>query len=196
GKSSVLRAGVARDLRASLGAPLVVVVDGWKEPPAEVLTRAIAGAVGIEPGPLSETIEVACALHHEVYLLLDQVEEHFVYHGGDQALGEALAELVGRSELPVHVLIGIREDALARLDAFKRQLPGLLANRLRLDYLSLAAGQRAIVGPIERFGELVPEEEGLAIEPALVAAVLAGVRHGELLQPNRGLGRSSGELHE
>jgi WD40 repeat protein len=188
GKSSVLGAGVARDLRGLPEAPLVVVHGAWAEEPAPLLAASVAAAAGIEAGSLSETIEVAAALHGDVYLLLDQVEEYFVYHGGAPALGEALAELVNRSELPVHVLLSIREDALARLDAFKARIPGLLANRLRLDHLSPGAGRRAILGPVESFGALVPEEEGLAVEPELVEAVLAGVRAGTFLQAGRGRG--------
>ena len=117
----------------------------------------MAAAASIEAASLSDTIEIAALEHQEIYLLLDQVEEYFVYHGGDPALGDALAELVTRPELPVHVLVAIRDDALARLDSFKRQLPGMLANRLQLDHLTVAAGRRAILGPIERFGALAPE---------------------------------------
>jgi hypothetical protein len=188
GKSSVLRAGVARDLRALPEQPLVVVHDAWAEEPVGSLSDAIAAAVGVERAPLSETVEVAAALRGDVYLLLDQLEAYFVYHGADPALADAILELLVRPELPVHILVAIREDALARLDAFKGQLPGLLANRLRLEYLTRAAGRRAIVGPIERYGALVPEEEGLAVEPALVEAVLAGVRAGAVVQAGRGRG--------
>ena len=65
-----------------------------------------------------------------------------------------------RPELPVHVLVAIREDVLARLDSFKRQLPGLLANRLQLEHLSVDAGRRAILGPVERFGRARAGREG------------------------------------
>jgi WD40 repeat protein len=190
GKSSVLRAGVARDLRALPERPCVVVHDAWVDDPVRSLTSAVSAAVGIEPASLSATVETAAALRGDVFLLLDQLEAYFVYHGADTALAHGLLELVARPELPVHVLLAIREDALARLDAFKNQLPALLANRLRLDHLTRAAGRRAIVGPIEQFGALVPEEEGLAVEPELVEAVLDGVRTGEVVQAGRGRGVS------
>jgi WD40 repeat protein len=194
GKSSVLRAGVARDLRTLTDEPLVVVCDAWSDAPAATLAQAVAAAASIDPGSLSDTIEVAAAEHQEIYLLLDQVEEYFVYHGSDSALGNALAELVTRPELPVHILIAIREDALARLDSFKRQLPSLLANRLHLEHLSVDAGRRAILGPIERFAALAPDAEAIAAEPELVDAVLAGVGTGTLIGAQRGRGstRSAG----
>jgi WD40 repeat protein len=188
GKSSILRAAVVRDLRALPEAPLVVVHDSWSEDPTAALAHAIAAAAGLEVGSLLDTVDLATSLHDELYVVLDQLEEYFVYHGTDPALGEALAELTSRATLPVHVLLGIREDVLARLDAFKANVPGLLANRLRLDHLTREGGRRAILGPLERFGELVPGEQALSAEPQLVEAVLDGVRAGVLVQAGRGRG--------
>ena len=191
GKSSVLRAGVARDLRALAEEPLVVVCDVWSEAPAATIAEAVAAAASVGPGSLSDTVEVAASEHREIYLLLDQVEEYFVYHGGDPALGEALAELVTRPELPVHILVAIREDALARLDAFKRRLPGLLANRLQLEHLSVASGRLAIIGPVERFATLAQDGDAPVVEPQLVDAVLAGVSTTALIGPRRGRGSTA-----
>jgi WD40 repeat protein len=192
GKSSVLRAGVARDLRALPERPAVVVFDSWADDPLTALELAIADSAGVEPtGSIVDTIALVAALKGELYLVLDQLEEYFLYHGGERGPGtldETLPEIVNRAELAVHVLIGAREDALARLDAFKRRIPNLFANSLRLERLDREAGRRAILGPVERFGELVSEEEGLAIEDALVAGVLDGVRAGELVPGTRGRG--------
>ena len=44
----------------------------------------MAAAAGIEPGALADTVEVARALAGELYLLLDQVDEYFVYHDAAQ----------------------------------------------------------------------------------------------------------------
>ena len=188
GKSSVVRAGVARDLRGLPDEPLVVLCDSWSGPPAAALTEAVALASATDARSLPDTIEIAAAEHGEIYLLLDQVEEYFIYHGSDPALGDALADLVTRPELPVHILLAIREDALARLDAFKRRLPALLANRLQLDRLSIDAGREAILGPAERFAVLVPGEPTLTVETGLVDAVLAGVSTGALIANQRGRG--------
>ena len=162
--------------------------DAWADDPVGSLCETIAGAAGVEPGLLVDTVELAAALHGHVYVLLDQLEAYFVHHGADPALADAIADLQARPELPVHLLLAIREDALARLDAFKGRLPGLLSNRLRLDHLTRAAGRRAIEGPVERFGELVQGEEGVTVEPALVEAVLDGVSAGAVVQAGRGRG--------
>ena len=98
---------------------------------------------------------MACGGRDQAFVLLDQLEESFVYHEDDAALGQILSELVTRTELPVRLLLGIREDALARLDTLKRHAPDLLGNCLRLDHLSRDAGRQAIRRPVERFAEIV-----------------------------------------
>ena len=42
---------------------------------------------------------------------------------------DALEDVLTRPTLPVHVLLGIRDDALADLDAFKRRVPGPVRQR-------------------------------------------------------------------
>ena len=63
GKSSVLRAGVVRDLRA-LPEPLeVVVFDDWQDDPAAALRAQLAHAAGQEPADsLAETLERCATL--------------------------------------------------------------------------------------------------------------------------------------
>ncbi|MGZ4317400.1 MAG: WD40 repeat domain-containing protein, partial [Gaiellaceae bacterium] len=100
-----------------------------------------------------------------------------------------LADVIRRPDLRVNVLIGIREDALALLDAFKAVIPNLLSNRLRLENLDRTAGEAAIRGPLQRFNELVPSESRVEVEPGLVDAVLDEVAAGrvELAPVGRGV---------
>ena len=119
-----------------------------------------------------------------MYLVLDQAEEHFVYHAGDDHLERELAEVVLRP-LRANVLMIVRDDALARLDVFRALLPGVFANVVRLSPLDRAAAERAIVGPLRRYEELTGRH--VEIEGALVDRVLAEVAVGEI---DRGLGGS------
>ena len=116
-------------------------------------------------------------LDGNLYLVLDQLEEYFVYHGehGRGTLQEELPEVVLRPRLRANVLVSLRDDALAQLDVFKAQLPNLYANFLRLDRLDRAAAAAAVRGPIERWNGLVPAEQRVAVEPALIGALLAQV---------------------
>ena len=181
GKSSVVRAAVARALRALPEAPLVVVWADWGRDPGTSLAEAVADAAGVPATSLVETVERAQE-GRQVYLVLDQAEEYFVYHGANESFEGALSEILGRP-LRVNVLIVVRDDALAELDRFRRHLPGVFANVVRLGRLDRAAGAAAIVRPVERFAELTGN--AVEVEPALVERVLDEVTAGRI---GRGLG--------
>ena len=109
--------------------------------------------------------------------ILDQFEEYFLYHERDEFADE-LAAAIREPGLRANFLLGLREDALAKLDAFKGRIPNLFANYLRLDHLDTEGGRAAILGPIERYNELTGET--VEVEPELVEAVLDQVAAGEV----------------
>jgi WD40 repeat protein len=153
GKSSLLRAGVAHELGK---AEHVVVGTSWSEDPLAVLDNAAAAAAD-----------------GELFLILDQMEEFFLYHGSNgvtEDFAARLADLLRRQDAPVSVLLGIREDSVAKLDAFKPRLPNVLGNYLRLEHLQRRDARDAIVGPLLRYQELGGER--FVAEAALVEAVL------------------------
>ena len=196
GKSSLLRAGVIRRLRALVGGDgpdaegVAVLVDRWRDEPV----AAIAGAAGARAPEEGERLadvlaERIAELGAELYLVLDQMEEYFLYHGRNQgglAFADELAEALSRPELRVHVLLGIRDDSLSELDAFKARLPGLFANVLRLDHLDRGAARQAIVGPLEEYARRGGPE--VVAQPALVEAVLEQVATGRIEQGLAGRG--------
>jgi WD40 repeat protein len=151
GKSSLLAAGVVRALRAVAPGSAVTLVDTWS----------------------GELPDVAAELRDapEAYLLLDQFEEYFLYHadtGDPGTLLHDLPELLRDSN--VNILISLREDSLARLDALKARIPSVFANQVRLEHLDRSAAREAILGPVARWNELT--RESVEVEPALVEAVL------------------------
>jgi WD40 repeat protein len=151
GKSSLLRAGVLRELRSAAPDASVAFHDTWSTSADDAL-GAVRGA-------------------GEGYLVLDQFEEYFLYHDGNGALLDELPELLRTSR--VNVLVALREDALSRLDVFKAALPQIFANQVRLEHLGRDAARAAVLGPLERWRELTGET--VAAEPELVDAVLAEV---------------------
>lgn len=185
GKSSLLRAGVAHRLRQGPEPAVVVVFDAWQGEPASGLRHALAEAAGIEPAPsLADTIEASTAVvGGEAHVLLDQVDEYFLYHRGDAGSGafaEELSDALRRPGLRVSFLLALREDTLARLDAFKGLIPNLLGNTLRLEHLDRAGGRAAILGPIEAVNSLAEPGQAVGIEPELVDLVLDEVTAGKL----------------
>ncbi len=192
GKSSLLRAGVARRLRTLVPAvggdnevAEFVIVDSWRDDPIVAVAVAAGAASDI---PLADALaERAISSGAELYLILDQMEEYILYHGRDGGpLAGALEDVLTRPHLPVHVLLGVRDDSLADLDALKRRLPGLFGNVLRLDHLTRVAARSAIEGPLRAYAELGGPEVTAADE--LIEAVLDEVAAGRIEQHFSGRG--------
>jgi WD40 repeat protein len=216
GKSSVLRAGVAHHLRGVAKANLdargepelaVVVFDGWRGDPVAGLRHAVAREVtqalgGTLPPPdegatLAETFRIwQQLLGGDLYVVLDQVEELFVYHRGEDGPGTFAVEFpaaVATPDLRVNFLLAIREDALAKLDAFKARIPNVLGNYLRLEHLDRDAARSAIAGPIARYNELVGERESVELDSDLVETVLEQVAAGKVGIGQFGRGTVAGD---
>ena len=90
------------------------------------------------------------ALH--VYLILDQFEEYFLYHGAGP-LGDELPELLRRAGLRVNVLSRCARTRSPSSTPSRAGSP-TFANPLRLERLDRAAARAAIVGPLGRYSEL------------------------------------------
>jgi WD40 repeat protein len=188
GKTSLLRAGVTHPLRTYDGAAVVLFSD-WSGNPEEGLLAAVEDEVKrLRPGTrldpadrsLADAIPAWTAeLGAELYVILDQFEEYFLYHEAGRPFVE-VAELVRRRDVRTNFLISIREDALAQLDAFKAQIPNLFGNSLRLDRLPRDAARRAVLGPLERYNELASPERRMDAEPELVEEVLDSVAAGRI----------------
>ena len=188
GKSSLLRAAVARSLRELPEEPLVLVFSRWSDDPAASLAEVVVEAAGLSTldSPV-DALERAQA-GRDVYLILDQAEEYFLYHDDERGPGtfaEALPAVL-TSPWRVNVLVSLREDSLAKLDRFTGQIPGLFANTLRLDRLDRESARAAIVGPVERYMELTGEV--VAVESGLVGMVLDDVGAGRIEHVTEGRG--------
>jgi WD40 repeat protein len=192
GKSSLLRAGVARRLRELAPEATVVVYDTWTGDPARGLLDAVASAAPDAAPPVEgRSLTDALDGFGELYLILDQFEELFVY-GLAAPFAEALGEVVTRPDLRVNVLIAVREDALAQLDVFTGRVPNVFSNYLPLDRLDRDAGRAAIEGPLGRYNELRPASPPVETEPGLVEAVLDEVAAGRVELAATGKGAATG----
>jgi phospholipase C len=167
GKSSVLAAGVAHDLRDDPEYTLVLFRDWHTEPTAGLrdATRALLSklpdftpnsAEG-KPNDLRALFQTwTRATKRSLLIVLDQFEEYFQYHPNDKGegtLADQLPLLLNQADLPVNFLIAVREDLFSSLDRFKGAIPGLFDNLLRIEHLSTKAAQEAIVKPLKRFNE-------------------------------------------
>jgi WD40 repeat protein len=193
GKSSVLRAGVLHDLLARMRSDLdggrrprfvPAVFGDWRDDPSVGLLREVSGAVAAvadaQPPapsadvPLDEGLDaLAKVAGGELLIVLDQFEEYFLYHSGDDRFADEFPRAVNRLDLRAHFLISIREDQLAQLDRFKRRLPRLFESTLRIGHLDLESAREAIERPIAAYNSSLGDpERPIEIGPGLVSAVL------------------------
>jgi WD40 repeat protein len=192
GKSSLLRAAVARSLRALPEEPLVVVFSSWSDDPTLALSEAVSEASGLSTNGSMVTALERAQETRDVYLVLDQAEEYFLYHaddGGPGSFAEALPAVLAAPSR-VNVLVSLREDSLAKLDRFTGRIPSLFANTLRLDRLDRAAARAAVLRPVERYVELTGE--AVSVDPTLVERVLDEVGAGQIEPALGGLGGVEG----
>ena len=101
-----------------------------------------------EPGQsLEEGLQGWTSHVRTLLVILDQVEEYFLYHPAEEGPGtfaDEFPHIVNNPDLRVNFLLSLREDAWAKLDRFKDRIPGLFSNYLRVDYLRRAEAREAV----------------------------------------------------
>ena len=150
-----------------------MVFSSWSDDPSLALAQAVGEAIGAAVGgPLATAVERAQA-ERDVYLVLDQAEEYFLYHAGDR---RAFAE---RCPLSLHA--PLRVNVLSRCARTRSPSsigsgpdPRPLREHAAARPPRPQAGRAAILGPVERYNELAGDP--VEIEPGLVEAVLDQVR--------------------
>src|SRR5262245_30807070 len=216
GKSSVLRAGVIRELRdRARPQPDIAVVyfNDWKGDALSQLKRMIAEAlerIGQPPetGAVNRTLgqtlqDVSRSFDGDLMILLDQFEEYFLYNPRDVSPGSfafEFAEAANDNELPVSFMISLRDDALSKLDRFKTLIPNLFSNYLRILHLTRDQARDAITLPIMAYNDLPQAQRvhdgAIAVEPELVKEILDEVRQDRVLIGELGRGLVSGAESE
>ena len=75
---------------------------------------------------------------------------------------------MNRRDLPVRVLISIREDAYSLIGSrFKARIPNVYGNFLHLDFLDEDAAREAVLAPVAAFNtRLAPDAPRFDIDPA------------------------------
>jgi WD40 repeat protein len=206
GKSSIIRAGAMRRLHDEVERnrrrrreqpasedrlPLAVALyrGPWLAPPLEALMAEVHKAVEQALGEhvpawktgedVVKTLEAWTKRVRTILVVLDQVEEYFLYHANDEArdtVAGVFAAVVNEPNLRVNFLLSIREDALAKLDNLKKRTP-IYGNVLRIPYLGDEEAGDAIQEPLARWTELEGNGDGsFRAEPALVQELVQEVK--------------------
>jgi hypothetical protein len=230
GKSSVLRAGVVRELENRIknetaeeaSEPAVIYFNEWQGDALTRLKQAIGAlavrfnnlsiprgigihfdpsapsGAAIDALPLRSVFKlVTTALNRDLFILLDQFEENFLYHpveSRSDPFALEFADAINATESPVSVLISLRDDALSKLDRFKNLIPNLFNNYIRIDHLNTKGGEEAVTEPIRAYNELPASERAtgnITIEASLVRNVIEQVRTGRVSVGDVGRGAAA-----
>jgi NTE family protein len=163
GKSSILNVGLPAAL-ALKRAWMIALLRDWGDP--DSLERlAIEAVLGALPSPPHRAVHrlalaplIAWATRttgRGLVLVFDQFEEYFLYRDRNRMrdLEVAMGDLVVRGDLPLHLLVALRDDSLYRLDELRAFVPGILDTTIKLGHLDGVGVEEAIRGPVARYNE-------------------------------------------
>lgn len=217
GKSSLISAGIVYKLnqlaRATAdedGKPrfVVAVFNSWRDDPVAGLAVCVREAIlsamdeyRIDLMPASTSLvetfrawarQAGC----ELYIILDQIEEYFLYNPGEQGertFANEFPHLIKTRDLGASFLVSIREDAYTKLGRFEDDIPNLFDNSIPVEHLSLEAAREAIEGPLDKYNRLYAAgRRRIGIEEKLADVVLEQVKTKNVLADDMGLGGLSG----
>ena len=176
GKSSLLSAAVlptlirrARNNLTDFGDAeyCPVLFRDWRGGSDSVLRESVFSAcqrLGLQVEPranLESQVDAAGKASGRVLLIFDQVEEYFHYHSNKTWL----AKLIQNRQLPIRLLLSIRQDSLALLDSLKLADASIFQNTLELQHLSPESALDAILRPVERYNRYQAPSDWVSIEP-------------------------------
>ena len=177
GKTSLLLAGAVPRLE-SAESPYETVCVRALENPALVIRgavrRRLPGANLPEEGLLVDFLDAATkALDRTLVIILDQFEEFFIRLNAEfrAAFIAEIGALYDARDVPVKVVLSLREDWLAYVSEIEKRIPEVFRTRMRLLPLSRDQARQAITAPVEGLG--------ISYEPALVERLLDDLTGGE-----------------
>jgi formylglycine-generating enzyme required for sulfatase activity len=170
GKTSLLLAGAAPRLEQA-EPPYETLYVRALEDPAIVIRRALqrrlpAASLPTEGGLVDLIHAAARALGRPLVLFLDQFEEFFIRLSPEfrAAFIAELGALYDALDVPVKVVLSLREDWLASVNDIRARIPEVFYMDMRLLPLTRDQACQAITLPVERLGA--------RYEPALVERLL------------------------
>lgn len=209
GKTSILQAGVAYQVNRSAADNLkkngslryaAIVFNSWRDDPIDGIIQKVKNLVLNLLNRKDEDLAFSSVFIEalmgwtsyidkeygigEIFIILDQFEEYFLYHANEDGNGTFAVEFpraVACPNLRVNFLLSLREDSLAKLDFFKGRIPDLMRNRLQIEHLDEQAAREAILMPIKVHNlQQAAGTTPIQIESKLVEEVLKQVQVGNV----------------
>ena len=156
GKTSLLLAGVVPRLEHADPPYEALYVRALEDPALAVrqaVRRRLPGAHLLKDGPLVDFLDAATqALGRTLVITLDQFEEFFIRLSPQYRtafVGE-LGALYDTRDVPVKVVLSLREDWLASVGEIETRIPDVFRTRMHLLPLARDQARQAITAPVER----------------------------------------------
>lgn len=171
GKTSLLQAGVLPRLEESDPGYAVVSVRALTDP-AEAIRTALRrqwseAVLPANDVPLVDFLTAAIrAAARQLVVVIDQFEEFFIRLSPEfrAAFIAEIGALYEARDLPVKVVLSLREDYLASVNELEYRIPEVFRIRMRLLPLGREQARNAVVSPVEALG--------YSYEPQLVDRLL------------------------
>ena len=194
GKSSILNVGLPAALpRDDTRQPkwITVILREWQDLDTleQLAIEAVLKELPERPFRSSNRLRLAPLIAwairttgRPILLILDQFEEYFLYRDRDKMLEleVAMGNLVARRDLPLHILVVLREDSLHQLDQLRAFVPGILETTIELTGLSDAGVEDAIRGPIAVYNQKYRTQgQPILVEDELVATLIRQLKEAE-----------------
>ncbi len=179
GKTSLINAGVRPQLE-NMG--YKTIYTRLESEPISAVCRAAANALDFpceqETTSLYEFLKKAAKKSDKpLVIFLDQFEEFFTVfreeHEKRKQFIEQLAKIKYDDQLPVFIVLSLREDYFVNLHEFREAIPSIFQNNanLRLENFSDEEARRAIIEPLKTVSG--------GIEPELVDALIKDLKNGK-----------------
>ncbi len=182
GKTSLLQAGAIPRLEAATPGYTVINVRALTDPADAIratLRRKLPDAkLGSDDAPLINFLDAAFrASDRHLILVIDQFEEFFIRLSPEfrTAFIAELGAIYDARDLPVKVVLSLREDYLARISEIENRIPEIFRTKMRLLPLTREQAREAIVRPVEALG--------YAYAPDLVARLLDDLTREGVMPP-------------
>jgi hypothetical protein len=170
GKTSLLLAGAVPRLESAEPPYGTIYVRALKDPALVIrrtVRRRLPEADLPQDGSLVNLLDAATkAVNHTLVIVLDQFEEFFIRLSPEfrVAFIAELGALYDARDVPVKLVLSLREDWLASVSEIEERIPEVFRTRMRLLALTRDQARQAITAPVERLG--------VSYEPTLVEQLL------------------------
>lgn len=157
GKTSIIRCGLANCFNPSQWMDLFIPKrDNINEMLMQTVRNRIlqANPAAEIPGDILDALQLLYLYNFiPIYLIFDQFEELFIFGDRTEQIDFfRFIQLILQSDLPVKILLSMREEYIAYLSDFEKEVPTLFDHRIRVEKMSRMNLKEVIAGTATAYG--------------------------------------------